>query len=270
MAKLQMCNFMMRLSTFLLLSWAILCSAQRSPNPDLQAAKFNYNVSFRQNVCDLRGQELKYALRGLNLTSVFIPSEYFDFDFDTGSLNPVYEGILPLLMDEISERGEFHWRNSFAVISDHLDDGKTFTDFLNWTTKTYDISPDWWTFDINRISQGIIFPEGWYDSSIIMVAKVAVEEPVFSIFSWTDPFSWQVWLLTIATIIFSGVIYYFLEVIDPHSDAQELEESCIENIFLSAINFTTHFMFQPRTNASRLFTFSLSFWGMLMGVRYCL
>lgn len=83
-----------------------------------------------------------------------------------------------------------------------------------------------------------------------------------------QPFSKAVWGLIVATVVFSGIIYWFLELIDKHSDAQDLERNLMDNIFLSGVNFTTHFLFQPRTNASRLFTWSLSFWGMLMGAAY--
>lgn len=45
-------------------------------------------------------------------------------------------------------------------------------------------------------------------------------------------------------------------------------KSLSHNIFLSDVNMTTHFLFQPRTDPSRLFTWSLSFWAMLMGAAY--
>ena len=97
------------------------------------------------------------------------------------------EEIIVEIMDELAERAGFQWRNSFAVINDEIGNN-TFTDLLEWTTSTYDISLDWWTFDIRRMALGVTFPEGWYDSTIIMVGKESSRK-AFEVWAWTEPFS---------------------------------------------------------------------------------
>lgn len=248
-------------------------SGSSSPNPSLAAEKFDYSTTFRQNVCSLQTAidnntvELQYSLRGMDLNAVALESEYFLYDNATGTLNEMYGGIIVEIMDELARRAGFRWRDSFTVIDDDIGN-LTFTDLLEWTTNTYDISLDFWTFDFRRLALGVTFPEGWYDSTIIMVAKTSSSDPPFELWAWTEPFSRDVWLLIIGTVLFSGIMYWALELIDKHSDAQDLEQNLSHNVFLSGVNFTTHFLFQPRTDASRLFTWSLSFWAMVMGAAY--
>lgn len=120
-----------------------------------------------------------------------------------------------------------------------------------------------------RNALGISFPQGWYDGSIILVTKRPNEDrQKFAAFLWLRPFSDSVWILILLSIVASGVVYWVLELIDHKSDRARLQNSPLENIFLSAVTFTGHFEFQPRTNASRLFTISLTFWALMTAAAY--
>lgn len=140
-------------TSLLLVTGLICCVAQQTPDQTLQAEKFNYSVSFRQNVCDLQKAidnntvELQYALSGLDLRAVALNSEYFLYDVDSDTLNEEYGGIIVEVMDELASRAGFRWRDSFNVVNDDIGN-RTFTDLLKWTTETYDISLDWWTFSL--------------------------------------------------------------------------------------------------------------------------
>ena len=200
----------------LLFSFLELSFAQELPT--LTLTQFDTNVTFRTDVCsrhDLYQNgdvEFRDALEGLNLSAVFRANKYFQLDGD--NVDASYPGLTGVLMDELARRAKFTWRNSFATVGTPID-GRSFTELLDWTTETYDISVNWWTWSSSRRSLGINFPESWYDASIIMVSKVDNEdEAKFSAFSWLTPFDRDVWLMILTTIIFSGMVYFFLTKID--------------------------------------------------------
>ena len=219
---------------------------------------------------------LEDALRGMELRPFFVESPYFELDPQTGAIDEVYPGLAAVIMDKLAERAGFQWRNSYssAWFEPTLQNSnRTWTQLLLWSTEAYDLSMDWWTFSLQRMSMGVTFPAGWYDGTTIMVAKVDRTDDdnksdSFSFFSWTQPFDLYVWIMIVITLFFSGFVYWLLENINPNSDKQRLETNVMENVWLSAINFTQHFEFTPRTNAARLFTVSLSFWSLLMAAAY--
>merc|ERR1719491_989863 len=119
------------------------------------------------------------------------------------------------------------------------------------------------------MSKGINFPGSWYDASIILVGKKQTNKGSnFVMLSFGLPFTTSVWLLIIATVTCSGLTYCALEKIDVKTDRGELQDKPIETIFLAGLAFTTQFDFNPRTHPARLFTFSLSFWAMLVSATY--
>ena len=64
----------------------------------------------------------------------------------------------------------------------------------------------------SRENQGASFPEGWYDGDMIIIAKVDDQvSNSFSFMSWSTPFTGEVWILIIFTLIFSGWVAYWLE-----------------------------------------------------------
>eukprot|EP00978_Attheya_sp_CCMP212_P001917 scaffold3990_cov54-Attheya_sp.AAC.5 len=259
------------IALFLLASYVIQSDSQERPSPLYQTEQFNSSAFFRQNVCEFQkkyasgGILLENALQGFELRPVLRLNQYVEFK--DGALGEEYPGLVAVILDEIASRGNFTWRNSYATLTPPIA-GRTFEELLEWSTETYDISINWWDKSNNRLQRGITFPTGWYDASIIMVGKKSLNDTSFDPWSWLDPFSISVWIMIGVTIIFSGIVYWLLENIDKKSDKRGLDESLIENIFLSGILFTTHFEFHPRTDAARIFTLSLSFWALLAAAAY--
>lgn len=129
---------------------------------------------------------------------------------------------------------------------------------------------------LERRKLGITFPENWYESDIIMVAKrkeKSYENQKFLriLFAWLAPFSIGVWALIAFTILSSGLIYWMMERLDPDLDqicSQKKYVSPAIHTFFAALTFTGHYEFRPRTHASRLFSFSLSFWALVIMATY--
>eukprot|EP00588_Corethron_pennatum_P029704 CAMPEP_0194313844 /NCGR_PEP_ID=MMETSP0171-20130528/10691_1 /TAXON_ID=218684 /ORGANISM="Corethron pennatum, Strain L29A3" /LENGTH=567 /DNA_ID=CAMNT_0039068977 /DNA_START=114 /DNA_END=1817 /DNA_ORIENTATION=- len=262
------------LTLVLLLSLPFNYDAQELPNKTYQTNQFNTTVTFRQNVCGIqerynRGEitNLENALKGTELRTVNAISQYFRLD-ETGALDEEYPGLTAVLLDELARLGEFAWRDTYAVTPAPIK-GKTWTHLLQWTSETYDVSVDWWANSLHRMSLGVNFPTGWYDASIIMVGKKnKSSSDAFQMWAWLAPFDLWTWCLILVTIVLSGFTYCLLEIIDTDSDRDHLHDSPLESIFLAAIAFTTHFEFKPRTHPARLFTFSVSFWAMLVAAAY--
>lgn len=261
-------------TVFLLSAFSSSIHAQQAPNPLYATTPFS-EVNFRQNFCDEYDRvhnetiSLPKALKGVALRPVLAQSEFFSLDSE-GRIPSDYPGLTAVLLDELCspQRADCTWRDSFSV-TDPPPTGKTWTDLLEWTTHTYDVSVDWWASSVERMALGVAFPESWYDASIIMVGKKdRSESTAFDPWAWLTPFDRGVWILILVSIVASGLVYWCLELIDPNSDKRRLENDPIDTTFLVAIAFTSHFEFHPRTHAARLFTFSVAFWALLVGAAY--
>ena len=250
-----------------------IAQAQEFPNPLYTTNQFNTTKSFRQNVCDRYNAYFQNqipfaeALEGLELSAIIRANQYFELRGD-GSIDPEYPGLTGVLMDELARRAKFTWRDSFTTLG-APEGNNSFTDLLLWNVETYDLSVNWWTWNTERRSLGINFPVAWYDASIIMVGKQNLEESGgFDAFSWIAPFDLYVWIMILVCILYSGLVYFFLERIDKKTDKRNLKSNPMNSIFLSGLTFTSHFEFRPRTQPAMLFTLSLSFWAMLTGAAY--
>ena len=253
-------------------------TGQEYPNSLYKVPQFHNDssINFRQNVCGRHHRyqigeipSIELALEGLELRAILRDSPYFILD-DDGKIDSDYPGISAILLDEVARRGKFTWRNSFQTFTaTDMPEGKTWTDLLLWSADTYDISAADWDNTLERVKSGIAFPGGWYDSSLILVGKINAEsEEVFNPWSWLAPFDYAVWLLILATIITSGLVYMFLDFVDPYSDKRKLKSHPIESMYLSAMGFAGHMEFEPQTHPARLFTFSLAMWALLMAAAY--
>ena len=254
---------------------SLLVVSQELPNPSFAVQQFDDTANFRQSFCDeyelvnKGALLLPLALNNTAIRPVLVVGEYFHLDEETGAINAEYPGLVAVLLDEFCSRAKCTWRDSYAVV-DAPDKNHTWTDLLEWTTQSYDLSVDWWAASAERMALGIAFPESWYDADIIMVQKKPTDENnrPFNLWAWLTPFDAGVWGLIIATIVFSGLVYSGLEILDHRADKRNLGTDIAETTFLAAVTFTSHFEFHPRTHAARLFTLSLSFWAMLMGAAY--
>jgi len=259
-------------------------TGQEASNPAYYADLFEYpdnaNRSYRTDFCEklnanrsnfeddkvLSDFHISVGLQMNNLAK-------FDNDYDENGtelkiLSAEYPGLVPRLLDELCARSGCTWRNTYHNLtndSDDLPDGKTYADYLIWITDVYDLAAGTWFQTIERMSRGATFTDVWYDASIIMVGKQKIKPGYsFDLFSWVDPFKRSVWGFIVGTILFSAAVYYALERIDPNSDISETELTYMETLWMFGTAVTGQFEFAPKTNASRLFTFSTAFWALLV------
>ena len=86
--------------------------------------------------------------------------------------------------------------------------------------------------------------------------------------NWLRPFDTNVWIVTIATIIFSCFVYQFLEALNDERDERSHKQWFMDNFYLSAINFTQNYTYEPKSISGRIFGISFAFWTMLIGATY--
>jgi len=260
-------------------------TGQEASNPAYHADQFIYPNngawSYRNNFCDLinanrSNVELENSLLGFEIRVALMEGSLtkFDYTYDedgtvlSQKLSEPYPGPVPKLLDELCERSGCTWRNSYYTHSNDLPDDKTFTDYILWLTDVYDLAADWFMPSMDRLNKGVTLTYGWYDASIIMVGKdegVTIEvEDKLDYVGWLRPFTGLVWYAIIASILISAVVYVALVRIDPNSDIPEQELTYSEAIWMFATAVTGQFEFAPTTNASRLFTFSIAFWALLV------
>lgn len=219
---------------------------------------------------------LSDALKGLNLSVVLTDYQseanqpFFTLN-EEGVIDEENPGLFAIILDELARRAGFSWRNSYGVvlpINSTTDGNKTWTDLLLWEVETFDISAGRWDRSIARMSREIAFPEGWYDSSMIVVHVDDIKENNVNIWSFLLPFQWSVWALLVITIVITGAVYWLLERLDTTSDERLLEDHPGEAVFYTAIAFTGHFDFKPQTSAARILTFSMTFIALILGAVY--
>ena len=268
-------------NTLLLLISCLIPSiifAQQAPFYD--TPKFDTSVSHRSNLC--QRQQLLYngnitlsqALRGLNLSVVLLNyQDAANKPFFTLTEKGVIDEhtLFAIMLDEVALRAGFEWRNSFGVVlplNSTTDGNKTYTDLLKWQVDVFDLSAGKWDQSIARMSQEIAFPEGWYDSSMVMVYEQGKEGTRLNIWSFLLPFQWTVWFLLVVTVVVSGAAYWFLERLDTTADERVLEKHPGDAVFYTAITFTGHFELRPQTSAAMILTFSTTFIALIVGAVY--
>jgi hypothetical protein len=266
---------------FLLLSYLFSSISQEAPF--YETPKFDTTDSHRTDLCE-RQQELYIgnltlsdALKGLELSVVLTnytsegSKPFFTLN-SQGTIDPANPGLFAIILDELAERAGFSWRQSYGVvlpIDPTTDGNKTWSDLLTWEVEVYDISAGKWDRSIARMQQEISFPEGWFDSSMIMIhVDSGGSKDSLNIWSFFLPFQWSVWVLLVVAVIVTGVSYWFLERMDTSSDTRELEHHPGDAVFYTAITFTGHFEFRPQTTAAMILTFSTTFIALIIGAVY--
>ncbi len=58
---------------------------------------------------------------------------------------------------------------------------------------------------------GWFFPAGFFNADIIIIQKKHTAGKDFDLFSWLDPFSGNVWLAMLLTVLFSSTITWLLQ-----------------------------------------------------------
>lgn len=238
------------------------------------------DISHRQDVCSRYDQfrsgeiELRYALDGMALRPILRLNEFFHYDKETG-IDPDDPGLMATLLDEVASRAGFTWRDSFAILERPSEPvinniTWTFTDLLAWSVDSYDVAINWWDQSVERMERGVAYMEPWFDGSVILIDK---EDPVeekdrINIFNWLRPFTPNVWILTIATVILSGICHQYLEWINGDRNGRSHWQWFSDNFYLSWMNITQNYEYAPNSFSGRLFGISLGIWALVMTATY--
>ena len=253
---------------------------------DIQEDAFDNNdtdtagiTSHRQDLCgryDLvrnRRILLRDALRGTKLNVLMQGNTGLSYT-PSGGIDPVYGGYSAEVMDNLAERAGFTWRNSFGVAGSALEANMTWTEQLWWGINTFDIYFNRWDQSLERMEMGVAFVEPFYDASIILIDKREPETLYLDVFdlnsfwNWARPFETGVWILIAVTIVFSGLVYQFIEYMDDEKKNRPGAQWFYDNLYLSVLNFTLNFEYAPTSGAARIFTASVAFWAMIVTATY--
>ena len=285
---------------------AVVSTVMAQEVPTLPAEMHSYNVTYRQNVCGRHDEfyngnvELRNALQGFQLHPYIRVGEYFNINPTTGGIDEEDPGLVAVILDELSERAGFTWRNSYG---DNYGPAanKTWTELVAWAVEVFDVSVDWWNHTPERLKMGIGFPEGFVDASYIMVGIKQDEDGDSSssdgsfaekydfLWAWTQPFSTTVWLFICITIIVSAILYTMFEsVAYPITSAPALNDTSLTpviggnnknkrskianqwgpSLYGTILICLQHFQLRPRTRAGRIIGVSVAFWSLIMTATY--
>ncbi len=230
--------------------------AQQTPLFDVPISE--RNQTFRTNFCEIHRQveageiPLRNALKDVDIRVALFR---YQLDKGTGAIAQVDPPIGVKMLDEIARRAQFNWRDSFGVV-DSPGVNQTWDDVLEYSIDTYDLLGDWYLRTTDRLADGILFPEKWYDGSLIMVRRQSEQDDSFSLMSFLAPFSYGVWGLILGTTIVSGLVYYLIEYIGSDGDKNKMELNLQESVFQSFLNLTGQYIFDPSEPGNRLIAFS--------------
>jgi Ligand-gated ion channel len=272
------------LLSLLILSSITIFTTYAQESPSIFVDKFDTSQSYRTNVCERQrlvsngSIAFSDALRGLNLTVVITDYQTGTvddafFSLKDGKIQALYPGLLAVILDEVASRAGFSWRNTFATVSplDPINDvNKTWTDILLWGVEVFDISAEVWGKSAARMSKGVSFPMGWYDSSLVLVEnfRPGQSREVVNLWGFLNPFDYTVWLSICGFIVLTGLTYWLLEYLDVNTDESHVLENPIGNIYRAATTTTGHFGFEPSTHSARILGFSWTFWALIVGAAY--
>jgi hypothetical protein len=258
-------------ASFLLL---VLADAQEKPSLDIP--QYTFNVTYRQNVCDRHDDyyiglfELRDALQGFEINSLIRVGEYFHLD-DNGAIDEENPGLQANILDELAKRGGFTWRNSFAV-TDGPGDNHTWTELLDWAMESYDVSVDWWVHSAERYKIGVAFPDGFVDSSYILVGFKEDDDESSkkaAFWSWLEPFDVGLWIAIAVTVVVSGALYEVVEYIEPlRGETKKRKWHPGKGLFGTTLIVLQHFHVKPRTRAGKVLSVSLAFWSLIVLATY--
>jgi Ligand-gated ion channel len=269
------------LHAFLCLPLLVLHFSYAQQKPAIFVPKFDTTKSYRTNVCERQrliwngSVAFPDALRGLNLTVVLTDYQYGNaedefFSLLDGKIRNPYPGLFGVMIDEVAARAGFEWRNSFGTYSPldlKTDVNKTWTDILLWAIEVYDISVEVWGRSLSRMSSGISFPAGWYDSSATFAEHIDKSnqiKKVVNIWSFFAPFSYSVWIAILISIFLTGVTYWLLEFMDVDTGEVHIRTRLLQCVYHASLVFTGHFPFRPKSNVAKILSFSWTFWALIV------
>jgi len=245
-------------------------SARGQQVPLFDVPTFGTNETFRSNFCELHRQvdtdeiPLRNALKNLNLRPALFR---YQLDKETGGIPEVNTDIAIKILDEIARRAQFEWRDSYAVV-DSPDGNQTWGDVLSWSIDTYDLNGDWYLRTTERLADNVLFPEKWYDGSLIMIRKRPELDVSFQIMSFKSPFTNGVWFLLFATTLISGLVYYAIDYIGCDGERNKMEASMRKSVFQTFLNMTGQYVFDPKQPGNRTVALSTCFFFLIILASY--
>merc|ERR1712151_401022 len=132
----------------------------------------------------------------------------------------------------------------------------------------YDIIADWWFETKERLNNGIVYSEGWYDADYIMITKNREKGSQLEMWAILKPFTSGVWIMTFITLLISGLLYYFLDFMSHVTNNVEMETKMGESVFYSFLTSTGHCNYTPTDTSNRIFAFSLTFLFLVIASAY--
>jgi hypothetical protein len=269
------------LIAWLVTLFVIITCVVGQESPTIFVDKFDLSQNFRTNVCEQQRQiwngslALPDALRGLNLNVVIANyqrgnAEDEFFTLVDGKIREGYPGLYAVILDEVSRRAGFQWRNSFGTFSPldiQQDVNKTWTDILLWGIEVYDISVEAWGNSVARKAMGVSFPAGFYDSSAAFAELLQSDQTrkVVNLWAFLSPFRMDVWGWILGIFLITGLTFWCIEnlLFDP-DDEESLHGQPIACIYNAAMVFTGHFGIRCNNHASRILAFSWTFWTLIV------
>jgi hypothetical protein len=89
-----------------------------------------------------------------------------------------------------------------------------------------------------------------------------------NLWNWLRPFDYQVWLLIVATIIISGLVFMAIEFLTDEREGRSFWQWFSDNMYLSGLNFTQNFEYAPTSFPGRVFGISMSIWALVITATY--
>merc|ERR1711862_955591 len=171
------------------------------------------------------------------------------------------------VFNTLALRAGFYWRDSCTLINSP-EENETWDDVLNYTINEYDLALGFWSRTIDRLSSGILYPEPWYDNSLIMFQQKQNKKMKFDFFSFLYPFSAGVWLLIAFTIPVTGLLYYFVECLNNRRTNTVMDISLRDSFFFTYQGLLCHNELKPVSFTSRSILGSLLFLSLVITSSY--
>ena len=268
-------SFCLRQLIVLLIATTVVTAVDLAVFPTPYAGINVSQESFRQRVCDryseetddgIASVELRHALSGLSLRPIISVSKFFVYN-ETHGVDDT--SLVAQILDELALRANFTWRDSFAI-SYGPEPNQTWTEMLQLYTDMFDISIDYFDKSSERLNRGIAFVDRWFDGSMILIEKIVPldDHDKVNYTNFMRPFTTEVWLVILATGVASALIYMFLEWLAHDRNNRTFGQWFQDNLFLSALNFSQNYSYEPASPAGRIFSFSMAIWAMVLGATY--
>lgn len=211
------------------------------------------------------------ALKGMQVSVVILENpKYVQYNEDIGELEG---GFLVEVFEELANRTGLSWHKTtaFSKMPDSSK-GETYDGWLQWAMNHYDIVLGDFAATAERQEMGMRFGYPFLNESPWLVAQVKVQKPPWyqTIFSWTRPFTAELWLLIVLFFAFTASVFSYLEpeksILYPEDGAPA--SSFEHSFWLTVASFTCGEKFKPYTRPAKVFVLSWTFTVSLIGASY--